>query len=887
MSSVADAAYRLLLRALPADLRDSFGPEMERLFRDHRRASSGRLLRLASLWVAAVGDVATTAVAARVSARRCDSDRSPSRWSQLVRAFISDFRFGFRLLRRYPSTSLVAITTLALGIGANAAIFSVVDAVMVRQLPYVEPDRLVKVWEKRPAENVLNNIVAPADFVDWKARQTPFERIAAFIETQLTLTGQGEPRRVGVGAVTPEFFDVMRVPAAAGRTFRTGDDEPGKNLVVVLTHGLWQRVFGGDRSLVGRTITLNGAPFEVIGVLPASFRFPNPSLEIWAPITMQSSPERPLPRASHQFDVYARLKPGVTLAQARDAMDRLGKEIEAEHPDTNKGHGAWVSPLRDEFVGPVQTQLVVLFGAVGLVLLIACVNVANLLLALAASRRREMAVRAALGASRGRLIVQTLAESLTLAAAGGLAGLALALAIAQALPLVLPEQMSVVTIASVGLDVRVLLFACGITGLTGVLFGLPPALSASRPDLIETVKEGGRGAAGVRKYARRALVIAEVTLATLTLVSGGLIMRSFASILAQPLGFDARNRLTFQISIPGAGYATSEHRRLALDDLEQRLATIPGVAAVGAINLLPLGGGNSRIGMGFEQREPVPGEGPTRMHPRIVTAGYFKAMGIPIVNGRGFTADDHPKAEPVAIVSDPAVRRFWPGGNPIGQRVRFGGDETWRRIVGIAGDVKHWGRTRDVEPTIYWPQTQAASSSLTFVVATNVEPTSIAGAVRAQVAAVDPKLPIGQLQAMDAIVSQSMRSERAQTILMAVFALLGLTLAVIGIYGVMAQLVTARIPEIGVRMTLGARPADILRQFLAEGFWQAAAGVIVGLIAGVYLMKLAETLLFSIKPWDPITLASVAALLLAAAIAACLVPATRAMRTDPVQALRQ
>ena len=383
-------------------------------------------------------------------------------------------------------------------------------------------------------------------------------------------------------------------------------------------------------------------------------------------------------------------------------------------------------------------------------------------------------------------------------------------------------------------------------------------------------------------------MIAEVTLATLTLVGGGLVLRSFASILAQPLGFDARNRLTFQISIPGVGYPTGDQRRLALEDLERRLATVPGVASVGAINHLPLGGGDSRIGMGFEQRESVAGEGPTRMHPRIVTPGYFKTMGIPIVNGRAFTPDDHSKAgEAVVIVNEASVRRFWPGGNPIGQRIRFGGDEFWRRIVGIAGDVKHWGLTRQVNPMVYWPQAQAGSSRLTFVVATNVEPTSITSAVRAQVAAVDPKLPVGDLRTMDEVVSASMRSERAQTILMGAFALLGLTLAVIGIYGVMAQLVVVRVPEIGVRMTLGARPADILRQFLAEGVWQAAVGVIVGLIAGVYLMKLAETLLFSIKPWDPITLASVAALLLAAAIAACLVPAKRAMRTDPVQALRQ
>jgi predicted permease len=803
-----------------------------------------------------------------------------------MQSFMSDLRHGLRLLRRYPATSVLAVITLGLGIGANTAIFSVVDSVILRRLPYPEPDRLVMVWEKRPTENVLTNVVSPADFLDWKQRQTPLEQIAAFAGTQVTLTGQGEPMRLGTGVVTAGFFDALGMRAALGRTFQPGDDGFPQQRLAIITHGLWQRAFGRDPAAVGKTMTVNGNAWEIVGVLPSTFRFSDPSVEIWVPLVLEGSSTPPT-RVSHQFTVYARRRPGVTLGQARDAMDRLGKEIEAEHPQENRGHGAWVTSLRDEFVGPVQTQLAVIFAAVAIVLLIACVNVANLLLARAATRRREMAVRAALGAGRRQLVTQGVAEALAVAVAGGVLGLGLALLLLQALPLILPPQMSVVEIAALQLDTRVLLFAIGLSLLTGLIVGLLPALSASRPELVDAMKEGGRGAAGVRRGARRALVIAEVALAALALVGGGLVLRSFSAIVSQPLGFDSAQRLTLTLAIPGVGYPTPEHRKQALADIEQRLSAIPGVAAVGAINLLPLAGGDSRIGMGFESRERVEGEPPTRMHPRIVTPGYFGAIGIPIVKGRNFTPDDHATAEPVVIVSEASVRRFWPGVDPIGQRVRFGGNEiVWRRIIGIAGDVKHWGLTREVNPVIYWPQAQAGSTFLTFVLKSHVEPTSLTTAVRAQVAAVDPKLPIGDLRTLDRVVSNSMRSERAQTILMAAFGLLGLLLAVIGIYGVMAQLVTVRVPEIGVRMTLGARPFDILRQLLTEGLWQTAAGLVIGLGAGVYLMKFATALLFNVQPWDPATLTIVAVILLAAALAACFVPARRAMRVDPVQALR-
>ena len=874
--------YRLLLFALPADLRRDFGDDMAQLFADHRREARG-LTGVASLCAAAMGDVLQQAAAERTARWRA---RSRFSWSTFMRGFVSDVRHGLRLLRRYPGMSLVAVTTLALGIGANTAIFSVVDAVMLRALPYPEPDRLVKVWEKRPSENVLTNVVSPADFLDWRRRQAPFEAIAAYASTQVALTGEGEPRRIGTGVVTAEFFDVLRVPALRGRTFQSGEDGLPPHRVAVITHGLWQRQFGADDSIVGRKIILNGNPWEIIGVLPRTFRFPDPSLDIWAPMVLETGTAQPPTRVSHQLDVFGRMKPGVTLEQARDAMDRLGKDIEAENPEANRGHGAWVTSLREEFVGPVSTQLAVLFAAVALVLLIACVNVANIVLARAVSRRREMAVRTALGAGRARLVTQSVVESLALSVVGGLVGLGVGFLLVKALPLVLPAQMSVVSLDSLGLNWRLLAFAFSLAIVTGIVVGLLPALAISGPALARAIAEGGRSPAGVRKRARQILIVSEVALATLALIGGGLVLRSFSRIMSQPLGFDAAGRLTFNVSVPAVGYPTAPERRAVLDRIEQRLAAVPGVKSVGAVNLLPLGGGDSRTGFGFEGREVKPDDAPTRMHPRIVTPGYFAAMNIPIVRGRGFSAADADGAEPVVIVSEASVRRFWPTSDPLNTRVRFNGTEIWRRVVGVAGDVRHWGLTQQTNPMLYWPQAQAQTSSLTFVLETDLDPASLTSAARAQVAAVDAKLPLGSLRPFDEVVADSVRSQRAQTILMGAFGVLGLLLAGIGIYGVMAQLVAVRVPEIGVRMTLGAKPAQVLRQVLGEGFGQTALGVGIGIIAGVWLMKLGAQVLFEVQPWDLPTLITVAAIVIGAALAACLIPARRAMRVDPVNALR-
>lgn len=495
-----------------------------------------------------------------------------------------------------------------------------------------------------------------------------------------------------------------------------------------------------------------------------------------------------------------------------------------------------------------------------------------------------MAVRSALGANRRRLVVQSLVESIALAVAGGIAGLGVALLTIKALPWVMPERVSLVGIEDLGLDLRVMLFMTALSIATGVLFGLLPALQASKPQVADALKEGGRGAAGVRGRLRFALVVGEVALAALTLMGAGLAIRSFGAIMAQPIGFDPHGRFSMTLAVTPGRYPTPDAQRLAMAELERRLSTVPGVTASGAVDILPMSGGDSRRGFGIEGVESTP-DNPRRMHPRAVTPTYMATMGIPIISGRGFTADDHATALPVVVISEASAKRFWPGKDPVGARIGLS-DDVLRTIVGVAGDVRHWGLMVPTNPMLYLPQDQFTSSSLTFVLKTDLDPLSLTSAARSIVAEFDRNIPIGEVQSLDDLVSTSVKAERAQTVLMAAFGVLALALAVVGIYGVMAQLALARVHEIGVRMALGARPKDVLRQLLFEGFVQAAVGLVLGLGAGLYLMRFATALLFGIEPSDIITLVGVAVTLMAAALGACLIPARRAMRVDPVEALR-
>src|SRR5688572_5325842 len=598
---MSNALYRLLLRALPGDLRRDCGEDMEELFGQYRREVAGQPLQISRLWISAVRDIAVQSAAERSAIRAANA--VPFSLRLHMRALLYDFRHGLRLLRRYPATSLLAILTLALGIGANTAIFSVVDRVLLRALPYPEPDNLAMLWETRWREGRGDNPVSTADFLDWRRLNQSFSHVAAFAPAEVSLTGDGEPMQVHAGVVSGAFFELFGARAEAGRTFQLGDELVGQHRVVLLSNGLWQRRFGGEPSAVGRSIVLNGNAWQVVGVLPADFQFIDSEVELWVPMTLQNLPTPPS-RVSHSIDVYARLKPGVSMSQAQDEMERLGRQLEDANPQENRGHGARAVPLRERYVGPVRNSLVLLFAAVGFVLLIACVNVASLLVSRALSRRRERSVRWARGANRRRLSVQRRVESVARALAGRIAGLGVPLLTIKALPAVMPARGSLVGIEDLGLDFRVLLFMAGLSLGTGLLFGLLPAIHTSKPQVADSLKEGGRGAGGVRGRLRFALVVGEVALATLTLMGAGLAIRSFGAIMAQPLGFDPHGKLSMTLAVTPVRYPTPEARRIAMADLERRLAAVPGVTAVGAVDILPLGGGDSRRGFGIEGVEP-------------------------------------------------------------------------------------------------------------------------------------------------------------------------------------------------------------------------------------------------------------------------------------------
>jgi putative ABC transport system permease protein len=620
-----------------------------------------------------------------------------------------------------------------------------------------------------------------------------------------------------------------------------------------------------------------------VGVLPATFEYPDSDLSIWVPLAFGGP--RPPSRTNHFHQVYGRLKEGVTLQQARADMDRVGAQLAEAYPDANRNHSAHVVSLRDELHAPVKQGLLTLLAAVGFVLLIACANVANLLLARAASRRREMAVRAAVGAGRGRLAAQALTESVLLALMGGAAGLLIANWGIPLLRQIAPRDLQVLGVDQVRLNPIVLAFTFLLSVVTGLVFGILPAWQLAGQDVNESLKDGGRSPAGVRKRIRMALVVCEIAIASLLLVGAGLTLRSFQTVLRADAGFKQDGLLTAYVSLPGARYPEDAQRVAAYDEIERRFASLPGVRAVGGTSHLPLSGADSRGGVTIEGREPTP-DAPTRAHPRAITLDYFRTMGIRLVEGRNFAATDNGDAPFVVIVNQTMARRYWPGTSPVGKRLQFGGAARWREVVGVVSDVKHWGFDRPTNPEMYLPQKQMVWDGLTFVLATDVDPVTLTAAVREQLKAVDPDLPLSNVRTMHEVAARSVAARRSTMLLLGIFAALALVLAAAGIYAVMAQLVALRATEIGVRMTLGARPVTVMRLVLKEGLVQAAIGLVIGLAGAVLVMRGFKAVLFQVSPADPVTLATVAILLLATATLACIVPARRAMRVDPVNVLR-
>jgi len=795
--------------------------------------------------------------------------------------FLSDIRYGVRMLVKNPGFSAIAVIALALGIGANAAIFSVVNTVLLRALPYSDPDRLMVLREnKLPQFSEFS--VSPGNFTDWQKQNTMFEQLAAYGGTAFNFTsGDAEPERLRGARVSATLFEILGANATLGRTFLNEEDQPGQN-VALLSSSLWKRRFSSDPNIIGQSISLNATSFTVIGVMPASFQFPDRDTEIWTPngFTAQLAQAH----GAHYLSVIGRLKPGITVEQANAEMVTIAGRLAEQYSGSNAGWSVNVFPMQEYDVRDIKPALLILLGAVALVLLIACANVANLLLARATSRQKEIAIRTALGASRWRVVRQLLTESVLLAFAGGIVGILLALWGTDLLLALAPDDLP--RVKDVALDGRVIAFTVSVTLLTGILFGLAPALQASRPNLNEILKEGGRGSTGGHHRVRGSLVITEVALALMLLVGAGLLIRSFYRLQQVHPGFNIKNGLAVNISLPGKKYAQADQLAAFYNQLIEKVSALPGVVSVGATQSMPI---QSDYLLGFNiQGRPLaaPGEDKSTNY-YAVTPDYFKAMGVPLVRGRVFTDQDRKDTTRVAIVNEEMARRYFPDEDPIGKGINVtNGPEKFREIVGVVGDVKQYGLSQPSPLQTYEPYSQNPFSAMTLVVRTESNPTALTSAIRSQVLAIDKDQPIARTRSLEQLVHESVARQRFAMLLLGTFGAVALILAAVGLYGVMSYSVTQRTHELGIRMALGARTGDVLRLVVSQGMTLALVGVGIGLAGAFGLTRLMASLLFATGATDPLTFAGIAVLLTGVALGACLVPARRAIKVDPMIALR-
>jgi len=799
-------------------------------------------------------------------------------------AFRRDLVLAVRMLRRRPAFTGLAVTVLALAIGANTAIFSVVEGVLLRAPAFEDPGRLVFVWEARPAQNQIRNVVASYNYARWRERATSFIGIAAFTHSRVNLTGGGDPEQLDAARATGNLFAVLGVRPFLGRALADEDSRPQAAPVVVLSEGFWRRRFAADPGIVGRSLVLDGRPTTVVGVMPQSFQLPA-GKAAWLPLTLDQ--ELRDSWRGRWLTVVARLGPETTLAQARDEMARLHEDLARELPAYNTGWTTNVFSLPADLVRDVRPALTVLMGAVSLLLLVACANVANLLLARALSREREVAIRSALGASPGRLVRQLLAESLLLGVLGGVAGLLLGAWLLQGLLALLPAEVRLV--AHVGLNPAVLAFTAAVSLASAILFGLVPALQQARPSLVPALKEGGqtRGASHARRRLKAALVVSEIALALVLTAGTGLLLRSFWRLANVDPGFRPQGVLTVPVGLPDRTYPTAERQAAFIREAVARASRLPGVEAAAAMSATPLGGGGSATRFRVLDR-PVPprGEEPST-NVRIVTPGLFRTLAIPLLAGRDFDERDVAGRPAVVVVSRGLAREFWPDKNPLGQRVSLSWDGwTEAEVVGVVGNVRFNTLDRDMPRVMYWPQAQLANAFMALLVRTSGPPLSLVPAMRQELAALDRDLPPGRFRTLDEVAAGSLDQPRFLLRLLAAFALVALALAAVGVYGVMSYTVGERIPEVGVRLAIGASPADIVRLILGEGLALGAAGIAIGLVLTAAGAGALGTLLYEVPPRDPVSLAAVAALLLLATLAAAWLPARRAARTDPLKALR-
>jgi putative ABC transport system permease protein len=801
-----------------------------------------------------------------------------------------DLRFGARMLLKNPLVTLVAVIALTLGIGANTAIFSVVQGVLLSSLPYTDAEKLVIVWEKKPTKQ--QNTINLGNFFDWKDQNKVFTDMAAFFDLSGSLTSDGEPEQVPGQIATTNLFSLLGVNPVLGRTFAPDDGKPGQPNVVVISYGFWQRRFGGDGQVIGRKIKLNNQEVTVIGVLPAGFGWhlqkgsmASKPAEMWSPWQVSNETRQ---RQGRFASAVARLKPGVTFAQAQAEMDTIGARLEKEYPEFNTQWGVNVVPLRTQFTGEIRRPLLILLGAVGFVLLIACANVANLLLARAAARKKEIAVRAGLGASRSRIARQLLTESLLLSAIGGILGLLLAWWGTRALIALSPPAL--MDLHDVGVNLPVLAFALGVSLLTGIIFGLVPALEAARFDLQESLKEGGKNIGGsARSHRFRNLfVVMQVALALVLLVGAGLLLKSLNRLQSVDPGFNPKNVLTMRVSLPMEKYDSESKRVDFFKRAVEQVQALPGVEAAGATNFLPFDGPHSGTGVEI-QGEPKRPPGQELITGICVTdANYFQAMQIPLKRGRLFTSQEATEMRHVVVVNETFVRKNLAGLDPIGKRVTIDmkDDNVPTEIVGIVGDNKHMGLDSEIEPMAYWPHPELTYPFMTLVIRTRGEATNIGPAARGVIHNLDPQQPVGDMSTMEGLLAKSVVRSRFNTTLLSVFSLVALVMAAVGIYGVMSYSVLQRTHEIGVRMALGAQNSDVLSLVVKQGVVLGLVGVAAGLIASFALTRLIVTLLFEVTATDASTFCAVAVGLFAITLVACYIPARRATKVDPLVALR-
>jgi putative ABC transport system permease protein len=803
---------------------------------------------------------------------------------------LKDLRYGIRSLMKRPGATLVALVTLALGIGVNTAIFSAVDSILLRPLPLKDPERLVSIWEHSLRAGINRNEVAPANYFDLRNQNKTLEAVGAFGDLSTNLTGEGEPERLEGQLVTANVFSILGVEPALGRTFLPEEDQVGQHRVVVLSDALWQRRFNRDPSIVNRTITLNGETFTVVGVMPRGFFFPARESELWLPWAME--PEEAQGRGDHYLRLVARLKPGTTSEQANADLEAIAARLSNDYPRTNEGLGFVASSLHQDYVGNLRLPILILFGAVGLVLLIACANVANLLLAQATTRRREIAIRMALGARRWTIVRQLLIESLLLAGGGALLGLLGAFWGVEALSKLLPESLS--KLQDVNLDARVFLFTLAVSVLTALVFGGVPALLAARAKPGDTLSEVARDVAGglSGRYVRRVLVVSEVALAVVLLVGAGLLIRSFQRLREVSLGFDTDNLLTMRMVLPTPKYSKPETRRAFYDELLRKVKDLPGVESTGMISFLPLSFSGINFSFSVEgQASPGDMKLPMAVY-RVVSPDYFRAMGISLQRGRFFEIHDSADSTPVMIVNRQLAEQFWPGEDPHGKRLKIGPADSpnaWATVVGVVGDVRQSGIYGEQKLELYVPYAQERRGFVAprdLVVRTKGDAASLAGAVREAVWSVDKDQPVSNVRTMDQVFAAAISQERFQALLLGLFAALALLLACVGLYGVISYAVAQRTHEIGVRMALGAQPVDVLRLVIRQGMVLTLVGLVVGVAVGSIATRVLSDMLYGVTATDPLTFVIVPALLLLVAFLACYIPARGATKVDPLVALR-